>query len=262
MTTFTYPQKEYMDEITNALKSLRMPGMAHYWATMQETRQTESLSLRDGLQLLIQAELDNRTQSRNSRLVKNTRFRYQASISEVIYDSRRSVDKQKVLNLTTCDYVKNGMSVLITGAAGTGKSWLGTALGHQACMNGYKVAYYNLYRLFEEVCLARISSTLHRFFARLAQTDLLILDDFGMKVLDGQQLLDFMEIIEDRHGQKATIIISQLPVANWYDVMKGNTTAANAILDRLVHTSVRFELQGESMRQKKRSSNSMKEEKL
>ena len=123
-------------------------------------------------------------------------------------------------------------SVLITGAAGTGKSWLGTALGHQACMNGLKVAYYNVYRLFEEIALARISSTLHRFFAKLAQTDLLILDDFGMKVLDGQQLLDFMEIIEDRHGQKATIIISQLPVADWYDVMKGNTTAADAILDR------------------------------
>ena len=113
--------------------------------------------------------------------------------------------------------MKNGVSILITGASGTGKSWLGTAFGHQACMNGYKVAYYNLYRLFEEISLARIYSTLHRFFARLTQTDLLILDDFGMKVLDGQQLLDFMEIIEDRHGQKATIIISQLPVANWYD---------------------------------------------
>ena len=212
-----------------------MPGMAHYWATMQETRQAESLSLKDGLQLLIQAELDNRNQSRNARLIKKAHFRYHASISEV----------------ATCDYVKNGVSILITGASGTGKSWLGTAFGHQACMNGYKVAYYNLYRLFEEISLARISSTLHRFFAKLAQTDLLILDDFGMKVLDGQQLLDFMEIIEDRHGQKATIIISQLPVANWYDVMKGNTTAADAILDRLVHTSVRFELQGSSLRQKR-----------
>lgn len=99
------------------------------------------------------------------------------------------MDKQKVLNLATCDYVKNGVSILITGAAGTGKSWLGTAFGHQACMNGFKVAYYNLYRLFEEISLARISSTLYRFFAKLAQTDLLILDDFGMKVLDGQQLL-------------------------------------------------------------------------
>lgn len=251
-----------MDEITHALKSLKMPGMAHYWTTMQETRQTESLSLKDGLQLLIQAELDNRTQSRNARLVKKARFRYQASISEVIYDSRRGVDRQKVLNLATCDYVKRGVSVLITGPAGTGKSWLGTALGHQACMNGLKVAYYNLYRLFEEIALARISGTLHRFFARIAQTDLLILDDFGMKILDGQQLLDFMEIIEDRHGQKATIIISQLPVADWYDVMKGNATAADAILDRLVHTSIRFELKGESMRQKKRSNISVKEENL
>lgn len=238
-----------MDEITNALKSLRMPGMAHYWTTMQETRQTDSLSLKDGLQLLIQAELDSRTLSRNSRLVKNARFRYQASISQVIYDNKRGVDKQKVLNLATCDYVRNGVAVLITGSAGTGKSWLATALGYQACTNGLRVAYYNVYRLFEEIALARISSTLHRFFSRLAQTDLLILDDFGIKVLDGQQLHDFMEIIEERHGQKATIIASQLPVSDWYDVMNGNTTAADAILDRLVHTSVRFELKGASMRQ-------------
>jgi DNA replication protein DnaC len=118
-------------------------------------------------------------------------------------------------------------------------------------MNGLKVAYFNLYRLFEEITLARVSSSLHRFFDRLAQTDLLILDDFGMKVLDSQQLLDFMEIIEDRHGKKATIIVSQLPVSDWYDILQKNTTAADAILDRLVHTAVRIELKGDSMRRKK-----------
>lgn len=240
-----------MNEISNHLRSLKMPGMANCWTSLEETRQTGGLSLKDGLQLLIQAELDNRLQSRNARLLKKVRFRYQASISEVIYDASRGVDKQTVLNLATCDYIPQGVSVLITGAAGTGKSWLGTALGHQACMNGYKVLYFNLYRLFEEIALARVSSTLHRFFAKLAQTDLLILDDFGVKVLDGQQLLDFMEIIEDRHGQKATIIMSQLPVGDWYDVLRGNTTAADAILDRIVHTSVRFELKGDSMRRKK-----------
>ena len=249
-----------MDEISNRLKSLKMPGAAHYWTTMQETRQADSLSLKDGLQLLIQAEMDSRQQSRNARLIKNAHFRYHATIDELIYDTKRGVDKQKVLNMATCDYVRNGISALITGAAGTGKSWLGSAFGHQACMNGLKVAYYNLYRLFEEITLARVASSLHRLFAKLAQTDLLIIDDFGMKVLDGQQLIDFMEIIEDRHGQKSTIIISQLPVANWYDVMKGNTTAADAILDRLVHTSVRFELQGPSMR-KKNSENIAKNEK-
>lgn len=239
-----------MDEISQSFKKLKMPGAAHFWGTLQETRQADSLSLKDGLQMLIQAEADSRIQSRNARMVKNAHFRYQASMDEVICDSKRGVDQQKVLNLATCDYVRKGISILITGASGTGKSWLGTAFGHQACMNGLKVAYYNLYRLFEEITLARVASNLHRFFAKLAQTDLLILDDFGMKVLDGQQLLDFMEIIEDRHGRKSTIIISQLPVANWYDVMSGNTTAADAILDRLVHTSARFELSGPSLRKK------------
>lgn len=239
-----------MNEIANHLRSLKMPGMANCWTTLEETRQSCGLSLKDGLQLLIQAELDSRLQSRNARLLKKARFRYQASVNEVIYDNGRGIDKTTVLNLATCDYISRGVSVLITGAAGTGKSWLGTALGHQACMNGYKVLYFNIYRLFEEITLARISSTLHRFFAKLAQTDLLILDDFGVKVPDGQQLLDFMEIIEDRHSQKATIIMSQLPVSDWYDVLKGNTTAADAILDRIVHTSVRFELKGSSMRRK------------
>ena len=195
--------------------------------------------------MMIQAELDNRTMSRNAKLLKKAHFRYQASIDQVIFDSSRGVDKQKVLNLASCDYIKYGTPIIMTGAAGTGKSWLASALGHQACMN------FNLYRLFEEIALARVSGTLHRFFTKLAQTDLLIVDDFGIKVLDGQQLLDFMEIIEDRHGQKSTIIVSQLPVSNWYDVLKKNTTAADAILDRIVHTAVRFDLKGESMRKKK-----------
>ena len=103
---------------------------------------------------------------------------------------------------------------------------------------------------FEEIALARISSTLHKFFAKIAQTNLLILDDFGVKVLEGQQLLDLMEIIEDRHGRNSTIIVSQLPVANWYDILNGNTTAADAILDRIVHTSKRFTLSGSSLRKK------------
>jgi len=242
-----------MDEITNALRGLKMPGMAQYWKTMQETRIADSMSIKDAMQLLIQAEMDSRTLSRNSRLLKNAHFRYQASIDEVIYDNKRGVDRQKVLNLATCDYIRKGVAILITGPAGTGKSWLATAFGHQACMNGYHVAYYNLYHLFEEIMLARISSTLHRFFAKLAQIDLLIIDDYGIRMLDGQQLLDLMEIIEDRHGQKSTIIISQLPISDWYDVMKDNTTAADAILDRLVHTSVRFELKGDSMRRKNNS---------
>ena len=239
-----------MDEIAHELKSLRMPGMAGCWLSLQETRKVDSLSFQDGMQLLLQAERDQRKENRNTRLIKEARFRYQVGIEEVVFDANRGLDKNKIMQLATGEYIRKGVPVIITGAAGTGKSWLGTALGYQACLSGFKVAYFNMHKLFERITMARIETNLPKFFDKMAQTDLLILDDFGMKVMDGQQLLDFMELIEDRHARKATIIVSQLPVANWYDVMGTNTTAADAILDRIVHTAQRFELKGESMRKK------------
>ena len=117
-------------------------------------------------------------------------------------------------------------------------------------MLGFKVRYYNVLKLFEQVTMARIEGTLTRFFGGMADTDLLIIDDFGIRSLDKQQMLDFLEMMEDRHARKSTIIASQLPVANWYDMMKSNTTAADAILDRIVHTAQRFELKGESLRKR------------
>ena len=138
--------------------------------------------------------------------------------------------------------------VIITGPTGTGKSWLATALGHHACVCGHKTRYFGMNRLFEEITMARIESRLPRFFERIAKTDLLILDDFGMKRLNAEQVIDLMEIIEDRHGRKATIIASQVPVSGWYETLESNATAADAILDRIIHSATRFELHGESLR--------------
>ena len=239
-----------MDLIANELKSLRMPGMAQCWLSLQETRKTDALSFCDGLQILLQAEKDQRKTNRNQRLIKEAKFRYQASMEDVVFDAARGTEKSKVLQLASCEYIRQGTSVLVCGAAGTGKSWLATALGYQACLLGFHVAYFNMQKLFEQITIARIEASLPKFFDKLAQTDLLILDDFGMKVLDGQQLLDFLEVIEDRHARKATVIISQLPVADWYDILSSNTTAADAILDRIVHTAIRFELSGDSLRKK------------
>lgn len=239
-----------MNEIANQLRSLRMPGMAQCWLTLQETRKADSMSFGDGLQLMLQAENDQRKENRNARLIREARFRYQVCIEDLTMNSARGMEMDRIMTLATCDYIRKGVSVTITGASGTGKSWLGSALGYQACMSGYKVVYFNMQKLFEHITMARVESSLPKFFDRIAQTDLLILDDFGMKVLDGQQLLDFMEIIEDRHARKSTIIISQLPVADWYDVMKKNTTAADAILDRIIHTAQRFELIGDTLRKK------------
>ena len=239
-----------MEEILNSIKSLRLPGMAQEWAMLQETRKLDTLSLCDGLRLLLQAERDQRREHRNARLIREAHFRYKSSIEELTLDASRGVEQSAVLELASCRYIRNGIPVLITGAAGTGKSWLATALGHQACIMGHSVLYFNMSKLFEQIALARVQGIPHKFFEKLAKTELLILDDFGVKVLDGQQMLDFMEIMEDRHGRMASIIVSQLPVKSWYDIMKSNTTAADAILDRIVHSATRFELKGSSLRRK------------
>ena len=237
-----------MNGIANEFKSLRMPGMASCWTSLLETRKIDSLSFYEGIQMLLQAEKNQRKENRNARLIAAAKFRYQVTIEELNFDAARGLERGKIMQLATCEYIKHGAPILITGATGTGKSWLGTALGYHACLMGFKVAYFNVQKLFEKITLHRIEATMPKFFEKMAKMDLLIVDDFGVKKMDGQQLLDFMELIEDRHSRKATIIMSQLPVSDWYDVMTSNTTAADAILDRIVHSAYRFELKGETMR--------------
>ena len=165
-------------------------------------------------------------------------------------DASRGMDKALISALATGEYLSKGESVLITGSTGCGKSFLASALGHQACAQGYKVAYYNMQKLLLKTKISRIEGTIDKFFENISKMDLLILDDFGLTHLEKQQQLDLMEMIEDRHGKSSTMIASQLPVASWYDVI-GEETIADAILDRLVHTSYRIEFKGESLRKKR-----------
>ena len=170
-------------------------------------------------------------------------------MEEVSFNAARGMERSQIIDLATCNYVRKGESILITGVAGYGKSFLTTAFGTQACKLGYSVYYNNLQKLMARLKIAGLEGNAIAMFDKLAKTDLLILDDFGLFSLDSQQQLDFMEIVEDRHARKATIIASQLPVANWFDLFK-EATLADAILDRIVHTSHRIELKGESLRKK------------
>lgn len=238
-----------MEEIKSKLLRLRLPGMAGEWKILEETHRTEELSLSDGMVLLLQAEVDKRQENRYERLMKNAGFRYKAFMEEIKADPVRGIDKTLLARLADGDYIRNGESILITGAAGCGKSFLASALGHHACRQGYTVSYHNMQKLLVRLKLSRADGSIIKLFERLAKTDLLIIDDFGLTALQGQQQIDFLEIIEDRHAKHSTIIVSQMPVANWFDVI-GDAVIADAILDRLVHSAHRFELKGESLRKK------------
>ena len=239
-----------MMQIESQLSRLRLHGMSRTWQALLETRRQHELSLGEGLEILLQAEEQERSNNRFERLRKSARFRYQSSVEELKLNASRGMDKALISDLATGEYLKKGESVLITGASGCGKSFLASALGSHACAQGYKVAYYNMQKLLLKTKISRIEGTIVRLFENLAKTDLLILDDFGLTRLEQQQRLDLMEMIEDRHGKSSTMIASQLPVANWYDII-GEETIADAILDRLVHTSYRIELKGESLRKKR-----------
>jgi DNA replication protein DnaC len=237
-------------KIEAQLRELRLHGMCSSWQALLETRRHHELNLAEGLELLLQAEQQQRSDQRFERLQKNAQFRYQASIEELNLDNSRGLDRSLVAELATGSYLSKGEAILISGASGAGKSFLASALGHQACAQGHKVLYYNLQKLLLKTKLSRIDGSIYKLMDRLSRSELLILDDFGLTRLEQQQRMDLMEIIEDRHAKRSTIIASQLPVANWYDVI-GEETVADAILDRLVHTSYRIELKGESLRKKR-----------
>ena len=239
-----------MEQIKSEMTALRLSGMAETLKTLQESRQVEELSLSDGLRLLLQGERDQREARRYERLLKNAAFRYQATLEEVSFDASRGLSKTQILSLATGNYIRNGESILITGATGCGKSFVATSFGYQACKQGFSVNYFSMQKLMAKIKIARIEGVMIRFFEKLAKTDLLILDDFGIGSMDSQQQLDFMEIIEDRHARKATIIASQMPPANWFDLFS-DETVADAFMDRMIHTSHRIELKGESLRKKR-----------
>lgn len=238
-----------MTQIESQFAELRLSGMSHSWKTLTETRQHLDLSLSEGLEILLQAEKLDREQRRFDRLRKNAKFRYQASVQELKRDSSRGIDQTLLNALISGSYLQNGESIIITGATGCGKSFIASALGHQACAQGFSTAYFNMQKLTKQLKIARLEGSIVSFFMKLAKTQLLILDDFGLTHLEQQQQLDLMEIMEDRHTKHATIIASQLPVASWFEII-GEATIADAILDRLVHTSHRIELKGESLRRK------------
>lgn len=239
-----------MNEATlEKMKRMHLFGMQRAFSSSLETPSAEPMTADELIATLVDSEWDDRHNRAIERSLRNARFRYKASVEEVDYSAARSLDKNMVHRLAEGDFIRKKEDLLITGATGTGKSFLASAIGHQACYLGFKVLYANAARLFAQIKIAKADGSAIKELLKIEKQDLLILDDFGMQPLDAQSRAVLLDIIEDRHGKHSTIITSQLAVKQWYDVI-GEQTVADAILDRIVHQAQRIELKGESLRRK------------
>jgi DNA replication protein DnaC len=231
------------------MKLLRLYGMHGAFTTTLEATGVHYTN-DELIAFLIQAEWDDKHNRKIERLTKSAKFRYKASAEEIVFNNGRSIDKNQLMRFISGEFIKNKENILITGSTGVGKSFIASALGYQACSLGYRVKYYNINKLFGRLKSAKADGSYLKEIDRIEKQDLIILDDFGLQQLDNTKRQAFMEIIEDRHGKKSTIIASQLPVVNWHEII-GEQTIADAILDRLAHSAHRIDLKGESMRKKR-----------
>ncbi len=234
------------------MKQMKLHGMALAFKSSLEEEKRTQFTPDEMVAFLVDAEWDDRNNRRIDRRIRTARFRYKANIEQIDFDTERNLDKNLLNRFAECSFIDKAENILITGSTGIGKSYIASALGNQACTMGYKVLYTSTYKLFAQLKMAKADGSYIKELLKIERQDLLILDDFGIQPIDNSSRSALLEIIEDRHGKRSTIVTSQLPVNQWYDVI-GETTIADAILDRIVHQSHRVEMFGDSLRKRKTS---------
>lgn len=231
------------------LKELKLQGMVRsYEATLQlpVNQHPEAHQL---IAQLAEAEKQNRTQYKTQLFLKLSKLRYAGTLEEISYGSQRNLSKEQINQLADCSYIDRSENILISGATGSGKSFLACALGHQACVMGYKTLYLNLNRFTERIMVAKLDGSFVKLLNQLDKASVLILDDFGLAPMDQNTRLALLQILEDRYNKKSIIIASQLPINKWHEYI-AEPTLADAIMDRLMANAHRLELKGESLRKK------------
>ena len=232
------------------LSALRLTGMCTALQEQHATPAIDSLGFEERLGLLADRELTERENRRLQTLLRQARLKQSACLEDLDTRTPRGLDNGLVTQLATGQWIREGLNLLILGPTGVGKTWIACALAQQACRQGMTTRYLRAPRLFEELRIAHADGRYAKLMATYAKTDLLVLDDWGLGGLDATARRDLLELLDDRHGQRSTLVTSQLPVEHWHEII-GDTTLADAILDRLVHSAYRITLKGESMRKQK-----------
>lgn len=240
-------EKERNQVSLDLMHRMKLHGMVSAFTESLSATYAETMTPDAFLSWLLAREWDYRSAAAIERLIRGAAFRYKAYPEEIDYTISRGLDRNQMERLLSLDFVSQGQNLFITGSSGTGKSFLATAIGYQACKSGIKTLYSNTSKLLGALKVAKAKNTLENELKKIERCKLLILDDAFLTPIDAKERPILLDIIEDRHGRKSMVITSQLPVPNWYDAI-GDPTVADAVLDRIVHTSHRIDLTGESVR--------------
>ena len=233
--------------ILDQLLDMKLIGMHRALTEQMQMNDPDPMSFEERLGLLVDREATERADRRLQYRLRKARLKQHACVEDIDYRHRRGLDKRLMRQLTTCEYLDRQLNVLITGPAGVGKTWLACALAHKACRDGYTACYLRLPRLTQDLAIARADGRYTKLLRAYARTDLLILDDWAIVPMNEETRRDLLEILDDRHNRRSTLVTSQLPVPKWHEYL-AEPTIADAILDRLVHNAYRLDLKGESMR--------------
>ena len=239
-----------MQQTREHLHTLRLTGMLQAVEEQLEQPAVAELSFEERLAMLVDREILYRENRRLDRLLRAVKLRVGACVEDIDYRHPRGLEKARMASLVALDWVRQSLNLCLTGPTGCGKTWLACAFGNEACRRGFSVRYLRLPRLFEMLRIAHGDGSYSKLMNQLLKTDLLILDDWGIQKISAAQRNDLMEVIEDRHGRRSTLIASQLPIEHWHEYI-GEATIADAVLDRLLHGAHRLNLSGDSMRKTK-----------
>ena len=230
---------------------MKLLGMADGFKEQLQQPSFQDLSFDQRFGMLVDGQWTWKENKRLKRLLKEAKLKLQASVEDIDYKTSRGIEKSVLINLTSCNWIRNHQNLLISGPTGVGKTFLACALAQKACREGFRTLYLRIPQFFYQIALARADGTYGNLMKKFSKTHLLVLDDLGLTSLSDTERRDLLEVIEDRHGATSTLITSQLPVENWHDHI-GDPTIADAILDRIIHSAHRIQLKGGSMRKKQK----------